>query len=127
MDKHFTAQNAPRTALLVGTDGVLLYTRKAILEKQGFDVAIHSPSEAIDTVATLVCNVIVACHTLDLKEADALVQAARSNPASPALISFSKHLSPVATAHPFDGSVWSLAPTEAFVDKVHEVLRSHPR
>lgn len=106
---------------------MLLYTRKAILEKQGFEVSIQSPQEAIGSVGNSVYSVIVACHTLRPSEADALVEAARANPAPPALISFSKDLSPAATAHPFDASVWSLALPETFITKVHEVLRSDHR
>lgn len=103
---------------------MLLYTRKAILEKQGFKVSTNSPEDALGSVGTLVYSVIIACHTLHPSEADALVKAARANPVPPALISFSKDLSPVPTAHPFDASVWSLAPPETFITKVHEVLRS---
>ncbi len=122
---HFSP--ATRNALLVGTDEMLLYTRKAILEQEGFDVVIADPANALNSVKTSDLSVVVACHTLNLPEADALVQAARSNPAQPVLIAFSRNVVPQPTDHPFDGSVWSLAVPEVFISKVHELLRTRVR
>lgn len=124
MDQTSLPQHHQRTALLVGTDEVLLYTRKAILEKEGFKVSIDDPVTAIADVGSSRFSVVVVCHTLDSREADALVKAARANPARQALIGFSKELVPAPTAYPFDGSVWSLALPEAFVSKVHDLLQS---
>ena len=69
-------------------------------------------------------DVVVACHTLTGEEADNLVQAASRQPVRPALVSFSKEISPRPTRHPFDASVWSLALPEAFVQTVSQVLVS---
>ncbi len=124
MSQDLVPPTSSPTALLVGTDEMLLYTRKAILEKQGLHVSINSAPDAIAAVATSGYNLIIACHTLAPAEADALVIAARSNPTHPALISFSKNPAPEHTGHPFDHSVWSLALPEAFISKVHEALRS---
>ncbi len=121
---HTSSPSSSPSALLVGTDDMLLYTRKAILEKEGFHVFINSPLDAIRIVNNSEYNLIIACHTLGPAEADALVIAARSNPTHPALISFSKNPAPEHTGHPFDDSVWSFALPEAFISKVHEALRS---
>ncbi len=121
-------QSAPQTrsgtALLVGTDEMLLYTRKAILEKQGFAVSIVEPVHAVDHLDASDYDVVVACHTITPEEADSLVQAARARPVQPALIGFSREVVPAPTSHPFDVSVWSFASPEAFISKVHEALET---
>lgn len=111
------------TALLVGTDETLLYTRKAILEQQGFHIAIADPEKAAGCMNQSNFAVVVACHMLKPEEADQLVTAARARPNPPALITFSRHISPEATKHPFDATVWSLDSPATFVSKVHETLR----
>ncbi len=126
MLQHLVPDASSPTALLVGTDEMLLYTRKAILEKEGFKVSINSPPDAIGIVSTSAYNLIIACHTLAPAEAEALVIAAKSNPAHPALIGFSKNPTPEPTSHPFDLSVWSLALPDSFISKVHEAVRSRP-
>lgn len=127
MNQSVLPQTQTATALLVGTDDMLLFTRKAMLQMHGFEVSIHNLANAIKSVGTADFHLIVACHTLEPREADTLVQTARSNPARPALIGFSKDTSPAPTAHPFDGSVWSLSAPEAFISKVHEVLGLRPK
>ncbi len=124
MDHQLVSQNQIGTALLVGTDEVLLYTRRVILEKQGFAISTSTPTDAVDKLRKSSFDLVVACHTLCTEEADQIVLVARAGGNRPALISFSKQMSPEPTTHPFDGNVWSLASPETFISKVHEVLRN---
>ena len=118
----------PPTALLVGTDQVLLYTRKAILEQQGFEVHVIAPAKVTVLLSsseynTEMADVIVACHTLSVDEIHALGKAARKRPEKPALIGFTKGIS-VPEPSPFDASIWSLASPDAFLHTVQKVLKS---
>ena len=115
----------PPTALLVGTEDMLLFTRKSILERQHFSVSISSPTQAPDTLRSSDFDVVIACHTLIPEEAALLVETARAKSKVPALIGFTKHPSP-RPAPLFDVTIWSLASPETFVRKVHEALRSDP-
>lgn len=124
MNPHPVPPTRPCNALLVGTDQVLLYTRKAILQKEGFVISTAPPADAIATLSRSDFDLVVGCHTLSPAEADSLVQAARANPVRPALIGFTKGPSPLPTQHPFDASVWSLATPENLVGTVRELLRS---
>lgn len=101
---------------------MLLYTRKAILEKQGFAVSTVEPLNAVERLNASSQDVVIACHSLTPEEANSLVRSTRAISHRPALISFTKELSPVSTPYPFDASIWSLATPEAFISKVHEVL-----
>ncbi len=125
MELRKTSPDRRDTALLVGSDEVLLYTRKAILERQGFTVTISSPVNSSTELDASHYDVIIACHTLKSEEADTLVQTARALRDPPALVGFTKGLAPKPTAFPFDASVWSLASPEAFLGKVNEVLTQH--
>ncbi len=127
MEQHTSTPTRLSSALLVGSDEVLLYTRQHILEKQGFRVSQVAPTDAVDMLLSSPPDVIIACHTLTTQEADLLVEAARGMSASPALIGFTTELAPRPTSHPFDGTVWSLASPEVFVSKVHEVLQPRSR
>lgn len=106
----------------MGTDEVLLYTRKMMLEKHGFTIAIADPKEVIDRLNSSPFDVVVACHTLRQDEADTLVDAARARPSAPVLIGFSRQMSPEPSRHPFDATVWSLSSPETFLDTVHQAL-----
>ena len=122
MDQNKERSIRSTVALLVGTDQILLYTRKAILEKEGFRVSTMDPVHAVHNLREASPDVIIACHTLTIPEADDLVRAARAESPAPALVGFSKELAPAPTSYPFDATVWSLASPESFVNEVHAVL-----
>lgn len=100
----------------------MLYTRTAILQKEGFEVSQVEPLHAVERLKTSSPDLVVACHTLSAEEADKLVVASRKMTRPPRLVGFSKDLSPRPTDHPFDVTVWSLASPETFITKVHQVL-----
>ncbi len=122
MDQRSSPPTRPNTALLVGTDDLLLYTRTAILRNEGFEVWQVEPLQAAEKLQTSSPDLIVACHTLSIEEADKLVITARAMSKPPGLVGFSKDISPRPTDHPFDVTVWSLASPETFVTKVYQAL-----
>lgn len=120
-------QKSP-SALLVGTVDILLSTRKAILEHQGFTVSIVTPANVAALLGNAdphvpVADVIVACHTLSEDEIKALGSAISARPEKPPLVGFVKSVA-LSDTSPFDASVWSLASPGTFVDVVRSVLNS---
>ena len=118
------SQHPHGTALLVGTEEVLLYTRSAILRKHGFAISIASPEQAVVILGHTSFDLTVACHTLTSIQADALVVAARKNSRPPALLAYSKQNKPAPTLFPFDASIWSLATPETLISTVDGLLAS---
>lgn len=120
--------NAPPTrtvnVLLVGTEQMLLYTRKVILEKQRMAVSIVEPADAVDRLRSSDCDVVITCHTLQPEEAEQIAEAARFKIHPPGLICFTKQPFPAATPGSFDAFVWSLSTPETLVERVFAVLPS---
>lgn len=125
MEPKLSLKTYRRRALLVGTEQVLLSTRNAILTQQGFEVIIEPPMGAAQRLATTDFDLVVACHTLSVEEADLLVQTTRAKSSATALISFSRQTVPEPTDHPFDASVWSLGSPDLFIATVNKVVDAH--
>jgi CheY-like chemotaxis protein len=63
----------PARLLLVGRDRSLTYTRRLLLERQGFEILeVETDPEAVRLVATLGIQGVVICHTLGLADQSSL-------------------------------------------------------
>ena len=111
--------------LLVGTEQMLLYTRKIILEKRSMLVSIAKPADAVDRMHDCDFDVVITCHTLHIEEAEQIVRAARTNTHIPGLICLTKQPFTPEMPASFDASIWSLSTPDEFLERVFALLPSH--
>ena len=118
-------QTRPVSILLVGTEHMLLYTRKAILEKEHMAVSISKPVEAVDRLRQSDFDVVITCHTLRPEEARQVSEAAKAMTRAPRLICFTRQPSPSVLHGSFDASIWSLSTPETTLQYGSAVLPTY--
>ena len=111
--------------LLVGTEQMLLYTRKIILEKRSILVSVANPGDALNRMRDFNFDVVITCHTLHIKEAEQIVKAARTNTHTPGLICLTTQPFLPETPASFDASICSLSTPDDFLERVFALLQSH--
>ena len=109
--------------LLCGTDSVLLSTRSAVLRSIGWDVAVVSRFEEIETVVhDSSIDAVVLCHTLGPEQQEAAMDVLHRHAASAKSVLLTKMTTRQITVHP-DVIVSTSKGPKALIESLDHLLK----